>query len=563
MQRPMNHQDDQKLLCWEIPTTSESPLHVSLELGNPFFIIGANGSGKSALVHHFVLNHRDLEPKPLWLSAHRQTWFDSASINLTPRARDSLETQTEQQDAQADARWKDNEASRKQIAALYDLVEADNELNRGIVAQFREVQDFQKEIEGVQKAYEHVKQSPSLYSQISQLLLQGGFTVEIPTPKNLGGGKELQGKRTESQDTYSIAKMSDGERSALVLAIRVLTAESGRVLLIDEPERHLHRSIIVPFVTALVQARGDCFFIISTHEVALLDGIAESQILILQSCQWNGDIAKSWDIFRFEPSSDYEQDTDVLEALRRDILGSRKKTLFVEGTGTTSLDKPLYESLFPNVSIVCKENCELVIKVVSGLQNALANHDLEAFGVVDNDGRTDQQIVQLEQKNVFTLPVYSVESLYYCRDSIVAVAGVQAEKHGWPEDKKMEKIQSAIESVLNTLKEKDVDNRMAARRCEKTVRTQLQTNLPDWKEIWNNPCSCIGSSVSNPFKDELKKFQKLLADRDFDSLVARYPIRKTGAFDKISNTLDLTNSQSYQSVLTTPATQRRATSLAA
>ena len=211
----MNHQDDQKLLCWEIPTTSESPLHVSLELGNPFFIIGANGSGKSALVHHFVLTHQDLEPKPRWLPAHRQTSFDSASINLTSLARDRLETHTEQWDAQADAWLKDNEASRKQIAARYDLAEADKELNRGIVAKFREVQDFQKENDGIQKAYEHVKQSPSLYSQISQLLLQGRFTVKIPTPKNLWASKELQAKRTEAQDTYSIAKLSDGERNAL------------------------------------------------------------------------------------------------------------------------------------------------------------------------------------------------------------------------------------------------------------------------------------------------------------------------------------------------------------
>ncbi|WP_442947933.1 AAA family ATPase [Nostoc sp.] len=41
---------------------------------------------------------------------------------------------------------------------------------------------------------------------------------------------------------YSIAELSDGERNALLIAANVLTVKNGTLVLIDEPERHLHRS---------------------------------------------------------------------------------------------------------------------------------------------------------------------------------------------------------------------------------------------------------------------------------------------------------------------------------
>ena len=70
-------------------------------------------------------------------------------------------------------------------------------------------------------------------------------------------------------DSYSVAEMSDGERNALLLAAEVLTVPSGTLILIDEPELHLHRSIISSLLTGLFSNRSDCMFVISTHEVML------------------------------------------------------------------------------------------------------------------------------------------------------------------------------------------------------------------------------------------------------------------------------------------------------
>ena len=56
----------------------------------------------------------------------------------------------------------------------------------------------------------------------------------------------------------------------MIIAAHVITADPGIVFLIDEPERHLHRSIIQPFLSALFNLRkDDCAFVIATHEIAL------------------------------------------------------------------------------------------------------------------------------------------------------------------------------------------------------------------------------------------------------------------------------------------------------
>ena len=61
--------------------------------------------------------------------------------------------------------------------------------------------------------------------------------------------------------------MSDGERSALVLIAEVVAAAAGSVFLIDEPELHLHRSIVVPLIGSMIRENPASTFIVSTHEL--------------------------------------------------------------------------------------------------------------------------------------------------------------------------------------------------------------------------------------------------------------------------------------------------------
>ena len=162
---------------------------------------------------------------------------------------------------------------------------------------------------------------------------------------------------------YSIAELSDGERNAILIAANVLTAKEGTLLLIDEPERHLHRSIISPLLTLLFAKRPDCAFVVSTHDVMLPLDNPSARTLLIRGCTYDGSTVTAWDADVVAPGSGIDDD------LKRDILGARRKILFVEGT-ESSLDKPIYSLIFPEISVIAKGSCRDVERAVLSIRDA-------------------------------------------------------------------------------------------------------------------------------------------------------------------------------------------------
>ena len=187
---------------------------------------------------------------------------------------------------------------------------------------------------------------------------------------------------------FRIAHLSDGERSATIMAATVLIVEAGTLLLIDEPERHLHRSIVVPFLSALFEQRQDCSFVISTHEISLPISSPQSRVLLIHRCEWSGSNATAWEANVFDASE------ELPEELKLAILGARQRILFVEGE-EHSLDQPLYCALFPGVLVVSKGSCGEVQRSVNGLRDTESTHHVRAFGLIDADGRSQEEMTLL------------------------------------------------------------------------------------------------------------------------------------------------------------------------
>ncbi len=502
-----------------------NPIDLPLKNGDQLFIVGANGSGKSALIQQFVLQLPADKVKRI--TAHRQTWFSSGSIDFTPARREEYEQQIRQYDRNYDSRWREYSSAQTLSAVLFDLVAKENTRARAIT---RHVDNH-----NYKKAEEISAKSPSPFDQINELLSLATLTVTIQNSND----RDMLAKHPEGE-TFSIAKMSDAERSAMIIAAQVITADPGTVFLIDEPERHMHRSIIQPFLSALFDLRReDCAFIIATHEIALPVANPDARVLMLRSCQWSGNQCVAWDAKVIEPNS------QIPEELKREILGSRKRILFVEGDSDNSLDFPLYTALFPDISIIPKGSCDEVQKAVFGLQGSSGIHDVEAFGLIDRDNRTGRDIGTLVESNVFALEVYSAEALYYCSDAISAIAERQAESL---DADKNELIKLANEQAINALKKQA--RRMAARRCERQVKESMSKSL-NWEMIRDNPTQDIQVSTDNPFTDELCNFNKLIEQEDLDKLIARYPVRESCAFEMIAQSLRCRNKEDYERMVTT------------
>ena len=511
---------------WEIPRISDAPIQLTVNNGDQLFIVGANGSGKSTLIQRFVKEKSQAGDKKIKrITAHRQTWFNSGNIDFTPAARQEYDRETPRYNTLSEALWRDLRPQEDLSAILFDLVAKENSRARAI-ARHVDNQDLTK-------AQDLSAELSSPFDQINELLDYGKLkvTVENSNDQDLLA-RHLQG------ESFSIAEMSDGERSAVIIAAHVITAESGTVFLIDEPERHLHRSIIQPFLSALFALRsGDCAFIIATHEMALPVASPKARVFMLRSCQWSGSECIAWDAEILEPNSELPPE------LKLAILGSRKKILFVEGQ-RGSLDVSLYSVLFPTLSVNPIGSCEAVQKAVLGLRGAQEIDDVEAFGLIDRDNRGDKDIERLAEKGIFALKVYSVEALYYCSDAIDAVARQQASSRGIDANGL---VKSAKQQVIKELTDRKIAERMAARRCERQIQELVLSNIPNWKSIRANPAQRICVPIDpQVYLEELDYFNELVKEAEIDRLIARYPLRDSRVFEIIATTLKCQNQEDYQ-----------------
>ncbi|MGI8909867.1 MAG: AAA family ATPase, partial [Rubrobacteraceae bacterium] len=87
----------------------------------------------------------------------------------------------------------------------------------------------------------------------------------------IGGGKvetQVVSDRSGANGSlYNASEMSDGERVVFYLVGQALSAPENGVIVVDEPELHLHRSIQARLWDAIEAERSDCLFVYLTHDL--------------------------------------------------------------------------------------------------------------------------------------------------------------------------------------------------------------------------------------------------------------------------------------------------------
>ena len=493
-----------------IKNTNENDLTLELKSGEIFFVLGANGTGKSSLISRWFNNYHESAKR---ISAHRQTWFRSNTLDITPHARDNLEKHIRSEEQQARARYMQEYADQRAGVAIYDLIDADNMLAR-------EIADFvrAKKLEDAARKAE----DPSPLQVINELMRLSNMPIEVSIEE-----KQRIMARYEGGMPYSVAELSDGERNAFLIAADVLTAPPDSLILIDEPERHLHRSIISPLLSLLFDKRLDCAFVISTHDVMLPLDNPSAMTVLLRACKFQGSKPMHWNADVLDKGS------SVDDELKRDILGSRKKIIFVEGT-PQSLDAPLYSLLFPQTSIIPKENCRSVELAVRGLREAADLHWIEVWGIIDNDGRTPDEVAGLKELNIYALKHFSVEALYYHPTIIWKIAERMAKvKDAEPGILYDNAITAAIKAVCRQKRH------LILCAVERHVRNQVFSSLPSRADLDEKNEIKIEVNLSEFRKIEEQKFQTLIEDNNLEELLQHYQLRESGARQAIENSIGL------------------------
>lgn len=132
------------------------------------------------------------------------------------------------------------------------------------------------------------------------------------------------------------------------------------------------------------------------------------------------------------------------------ILGSRKKVLFCEGK-KGSLDSQIYEMLFPDYTITPLSSCKDVINYTRAY-NKLSYKYAVAYGIIDRDFRTKEQLDKLSRENIYSYNVAEIENLFLMEDF---VKGFAEYKH---EDCDINSIKTQILDLLTQNREQQISS---------------------------------------------------------------------------------------------------------
>lgn len=211
-------------------------------------------------------------------------------------------------------------------------------------------------------------------------------------------------------EKYNSAEMSDGERVIFYLIGEVVCVKDDSIIVIDEPEMHIHKAITKKLWDKIEQERPDCTFIYLTHDIDFASSRIEAKKI------W----AKSFD----GACWDYEildGNQELPEQLYFEILGSRKPILFIEGDDS-SIDHRILQLVFTDHTTKPVGSCDKVLQITKSFNDQSGFHNIESFGLIDRDRRTEDEILHIRNPNIWVASVSEIENFLLLEDIVKVVA---------------------------------------------------------------------------------------------------------------------------------------------
>jgi ABC-type molybdenum transport system ATPase subunit/photorepair protein PhrA len=240
----------------------------------------------------------------------------------------------------------------------------------------------------------------------------------------------------EAPVTYSAQTMSDGEKAALYLAARVLSAEPG-VVVVDEPETHLHSLLAEGIWDVLEAARTDVRFVYVTHDLAF--GMSRRNASFLLASPTAG-------LRTFALRDSLPGDVAGVLLGTASFSFYAKRIILCEGEDS-SFDLDLYSAWFNDRSSVVKPvgSCDMVHRCVSVLDESLVA-GLETIGIIDRDFHPEPYLQALPS-GMHPLPLHEVESLY-CLPVVLSAVCTHLGR-AFDEDSYLARLKGAVSEGLS------------------------------------------------------------------------------------------------------------------
>lgn len=305
----------------------------------------------------------------------------------------------------------------------------------------------------------------------------------------------------EEQEYYNGSEMSDGERAIFYFIGEVLCAKENSLIIIDEPENHLHKSILSRLWDAVEEARPNCTFLYITHNLDFANSRINTQIIWVQELL-------SKDSWKYE----LVDNTKDLDDLKLEIMGSRQKVLLVEGTPSRSIDRKLYSKIYNEYNIIPKESCNTVIQIAKSYNQTRNLHYTEVKGIVDRDRRSEEEILKLKDNNIFVPQVAEVENLFLLPEVIRIVAEKQ-DKVG-VEEIILEVQKKTFDFLRNNIGEQAL--LFTKQKCQNVINSRLNAPASTVDAYKENLNSLISVTDIQSFYDEVTDvLYQIINDEDY------------------------------------------------
>ncbi|GFH42013.1 hypothetical protein Hs30E_05640 [Lactococcus hodotermopsidis] len=441
-------------------------------------IIGGNGSGKSSLANFFKKGGSN----GIAVIPARKNLFSSDVNYDHAMDRKSIQNELSRKDVKSD-NLEERFFFQKLITALVN--ESDKDIQKAYYGQIKKDDDTDNIFFKFKTLYEKI--IPDISFDKPDTILKQIIPIKNNQP-------------------YTIDQMSDGEKVIIYYIIQVLLAVPNATIIIDEPEMYLNTSIYNRLWNELEQLRADCRFIYISHRIDFIESRVDVDFIWCKGFIF----PDNWTLDLLENES-----TNLFpKELLVELTGVKKDVIFCEGE-KHSLDYAMYSVLFPNLTVIPVGNCLNVHRYVKAYNDQNSIFSNKAYGIIDNDLRTDDEQERLRNDFVFTTKFLEIEMML-CDEAIFKA--VLSNNFPEPEiSTKINEFKTKFQTLLSDKQDLIIQRRIK-KIFEQTLsdrgydtKIPLDQNIEELKSLFS-----VLSTEETKFK---KKISDILETNNYESML--------------------------------------------
>ncbi|MBU3010287.1 DUF4435 domain-containing protein [Polaribacter vadi] len=341
----------------------------------------------------------------------------------------------------------------------------------------------------------------------------------------------------QSENKYNASEMSDGERVIFYLIAEVVCSPENSIIIIDEPEMHIHKSLVKDLFDSIEILRTDCSFVYLTHDIDFAFSRQNASKIWAKSYDGNN----VWD---YELLND---ELPIPEQLYLEVLGSRKPVIFIEGD-SSSIDYQLYEQVYSDNTLKPLGSCDKVIQTVKSFNEQNGFHHIDSNGIIDRDRRKNDDIIRLNSKQIWVLDVAEAENLLLLEEIIKSVA-IHMGKN--PND-----IFEQVKTNLLAYFQTQLENQILIHFQEALRREMIRASSFNNKNI-DDVILEVDNSINTINKQEIfdnikMEFEAIIANSDYSGLLRVFNLKNALIPEsKVCTLTSINNKESYLKLVLT------------